>query len=413
MTHFIKIIEMAAKSLTVHRFRSFLSVLGIIFGVMAVVAMMAVGEGAKQESLRQIELLGTNNLIVRSVALTQAEKMSAQERQSPGLTLADAETLRRLPGVTRAAAMKLFLVEGSASVTAGKPAVVGVEPDFARITNVRAAQGSFVAEEHVRKQSRVCVLGAAAAHNQAVGAGIGDVQKLGSEWFRVIGILEDKDYSGGKGAAITPRNANNDVYIPITVCAAGEPSDKASASDDEVDEIWVQADDASLVTPLGRVVKDTLARAHRGVADYELLVPRELLQQKQRTIGTFNLVLGCIAGISLLVGGIGIMNIMLATVSERTREIGICRAIGATRSDIIVQFLAESVTLTVLGGLVGILLGWAGAALIAAYAGWATALSLESVIAAAVISALVGIGFGLYPAQRAATMDPIAALRFE
>jgi len=408
VVHIVKIIQMAAKSLLLHKFRSFLSALGIIFGVMAVVAMMAVGEGAKQESLRQIELLGTNNLIVRSLALTESERISAQQRQSAGLTLSDADALGNLPGVLRAAAMKSVLVERTGMLSPRLPSVVGVTPDYAKITNLRTAEGNFIASEHLRSQSRVCVLGAAVSARSA----IGDTIKLGSDWFTVIGILEDKDYSGGKDAAITPRNSNNDIYIPITVHVAQQSAD-ARASQDQVDEVWVQADDAGIVTPLARVVKDALTRLHRGVADYELLVPHELLMQKQRTIGVFNLVLGCIAGISLLVGGIGIMNIMLATVSERTREIGICRAIGARRADIIVQFLAESVTLTAGGGLIGIMLGCGAAGVISAYAGWATAISAKTIVAAAVISALVGIFFGMYPAQRAAKMDPIAALKFE
>ncbi|HUW33629.1 MAG TPA: ABC transporter permease [Planctomycetota bacterium] len=414
MVHLIKTIQMAAKSLMLHRFRSFLSALGIIFGVMAVVAMMAVGEGAKRESLRQIELLGTNNLIVRSVALTESERISAQRRQSAGLTLSDADALGKLPGVERAAAMKAVLVERSGGVSAGLPSVVGVTPDYAKITNLRTAEGRFIAAEHVRSQARVCVLGAAVAGRSAIGNTI----KLGSDWFTVIGILADKDYSTGKNAAITAtaaiaRNSNTDICIPITVHVQSQSADGPGALPEQVDEVWIQATEASIVTALSRVVRDTLARLHRGVSDYELLVPHELLMQKQRTIGIFNLVLGCIAGISLLVGGIGIMNIMLATVSERTREIGVCRAIGARRSDIIVQFLAESVTLTAGGGLIGILLGWIAASLISSYAGWATALSVKTVVTAAVISALVGIFFGLYPAQRAAKMDPIAALKFE
>ena len=420
MVHIVKTIQMAAKSLLLHKFRSFLSALGIIFGVMAVVAMMAVGEGAKQESLRQIELLGTNNLIVRSLALTESERISAQRWQSAGLTLSDADALGNLPGVSRAAAMKSVLVERTGVLSSGLPSVVGVTPDYAKITNLRTAEGSFIASEHVRSQSRVCVLGAAVSARFA----IGDTIKLGSDWFTVIGILEDKDYSGGgdrggrKDAAITAitaiaRNSNDDIYIPITVHVALQSIDAVGSLQGQVDEVWIQAEDASIVTPLARVVRDALTRLHRGVSDYELLVPHELLMQKQRTIGIFNLVLGCIAGISLLVGGIGIMNILLATVSERTREIGICRAIGARRSDIIVQFLAESVTLTAGGGLIGIVLGCLAASVISAYASWATAVSMKTIIAAAVISALVGIFFGLYPARRAARMDPIAALKFE
>jgi len=398
---------MALKSLTVHKFRSFLSVLGIIFGVMAVVAMMAVGEGAKRESLRQIDLLGTNNLIIRALHLSRAERISAEQMQSPGLTLADGRAIQALPGVSRVAAIKELVVESSVRSGAAKPLVVGTTPDYAAITTIHLAEGRFIGEEHVRGQSRVCVLGAEVARARA-GASLRQVVRLGTDWFNVIGILADKDYSGSEEATITPRNSNNDIYIPISVEPRG-----VEHSGGQADELWVQAEEASLVTPLSAAVKDTLDRTHRGAADYEVLVPRELLRQKQRTLRTFNLVLVCIAGISLVVGGIGIMNIMLATVSERTREIGICRALGACRSDIVIQFLAESVVLTVLGGLLGITFGWVAARVIAASAGWTTIVSWQSVVAAAVISALVGIFFGLYPARRAARMDPLAALRFE
>jgi len=406
--HYVKIVEMALKSLTVHKFRSFISVLGIIFGVMAVVAMMAVGEGAKRKSLRQIELLGANNLIIRALHLSEAEKISAEQMQSPGLTLADARAILALPGVSGVGAIKELVIESTTHTGAAKALVVGTTPEYAAITKIRPAQGRFIAEEHVRGQARVCVLGAQVARARAQRVGVGDMIKLGIDWFRVIGILEDKDYSGSEQASITPRNSNSDIYIPISVTPR-----RAEHSGEQADELWVQAEEASLVTALSAAVKDTLDRTHRGAADYEVLVPSELLRQKQRTLRTFNLVLVCIAGISLVVGGIGIMNIMLATVSERTREIGICRAVGACRSDIVIQFLAESIVLTVLGGLLGITFGWVAARVIAASAGWTTIVSWQSVVAAAFISALVGIFFGLYPARRAARMDPLAALRFE
>jgi len=407
MIHWFKVVQMAARSLMLHKFRSFLSIVGIIFGVMAVVAMLAIGEGAKRETVRQIELLGTDNLIIRSLNLTESERMRAEERQSPGLGLIDMATIRQLPGVALAAALRTYSVESLEA--AGKPAVVGVSPDYFTITNIELAAGKFISDTHLHRQFRVCVLGSDAAWTvDTRRTAVGDTVKIGSEWFHVAGILRDKDYSGGQGAAITPRNANNDIYIPISVIPHG-----IEASGEAVDEVWVQAADAGTVSSLSRAVLETLQRLHRGVADYEVIVPHELLQRKQQTQRIFNIVLGTVAGISLLVGGIGIMNIMLATVSERTREIGVCRALGASRTDIVIQFLAESVVLTVLGGVLGIAFGCAAAEIIAKYAKWTTAISWQSVLAAAFISALVGIFFGLHPAQRAARMDPIAALRSE
>jgi len=407
MIHLVMIIRMALRSLAAHKFRSFLSVVGIIFGVMAVVAMLAVGEGAKREQLRQIELLGANNLVVRAVKLTLAEQMAAEQRQSRGLTLDDASALSSLPGVAGVAALSEVVVESTRRPDTAKPAVVGTTPEYAHITNLHVGEGRFIAEHDLLTRARVCVLGAAAARALAGRPAVGDSIPLGDDWFRVVGVLADKDYSGSDQAAITPRNSNNDIYVPIWAMPGSRSGGAA------LDELWVQAEDDTPVTALSCVVRGVLDRRHRGVNDFEVLVPVELLAQKQRTLRVFNLVLVCIAGISLLVGGIGIMNIMLATVSERTREIGICRALGACRSDIVIQFLAEAVMLTALGGVLGIVFGWIGAGVIGAVAGWATAVSVRSVLAAAVISALVGIFFGLYPARRAAQMDPIAALRFE
>jgi putative ABC transport system permease protein len=226
----------------------------------------------------------------------------------------------------------------------------------------------------------------------------------------VVGVMEPKRLREGRASVIKLRDVNQDVYVPLSTAAARLPAEDGNA---RLAEIAIQVASAEQVVGTASAVKALLERAHRGVEDFEVVVPAELLAQAQSTQRVFNVVMGSIAAISLLVGGIGIMNVMLTTVTERTREIGIRRAVGATRRAIAAQFLLETVLLSAAGGVVGILLGAGMAQGIHLFAGWATVIPVSAAFVAFAISAAVGVGFGLYPALRAARLDPIAALRFE
>jgi putative ABC transport system permease protein len=277
------------------------------------------------------------------------------------------------------------------------------------VTSFRPLEGRFLTALDVADTKNVCVLGAEVkdelfGYNDALGAPV----RIGDVWFTVVGVMESKAIREGRAAVIKVRNINRDVYIPVTTALRRFPPADDPA---RVDELALRVAHADQLAPVARVVRAILARTHRDVEDYELIIPEELLAQAQRTQRIFNIVMGSVAAISLLVGGIGIMNIMLANVSERTREIGIRRAIGATKAHIVAQFLTEAVLICAAGGMLGILVGFGLARAITLYAKWETGLSLVSVLIAFGTAATVGILFGLVPARRAAQLDPVRALR--
>ena len=258
---------------------------------------------------------------------------------------------------------------------------------------------------------KICVLGGDVARELfKLTNPLGQQIRIEDTWYTVVGVMESKNIRLDKNAAIKVRNFNRDIYLPITTVFS-----RTLSSDlyEQVDEIAVQVNDQDLVVPASRIIDRLLLRNHNQVKDFEIVIPRELLEQAQKTQQIFNIVMGAIAAISLLVGGIGIMNIMLATVTERIKEIGIRRAIGASERDIMIQFLNETVFISVSGGIIGIILGALMAQVITLYAEWDTVISLTAVFWAFVISVGIGIVFGLYPAQKAARMDPIQALRTE
>jgi putative ABC transport system permease protein len=279
------------------------------------------------------------------------------------------------------------------------------------VTNFRVAEGRFITRFDLADIKNVCILGsevkqALFGYRNALDATI----RIGDEWFTVVGVMESKVVREGKATAIKVRNLNRDVYIPIATAISRFPS---VGDPRAVGEIAVRVARSEDVSATAHRIQEVLQQTHRGIEDYEVMIPEELLAQAQQTQRIFNIVMGSIAGISLLVGGIGIMNIMLANVSERTREIGIRRAIGATKWDILGQFLIETVLICLAGGTIGILLGFGMAKAITLYAKWETGFTVTSVIIAFGTSASVGLVFGLFPARRAAQLDPIQALRFE
>jgi putative ABC transport system permease protein len=405
-------LRIGLRSIAVHKLRSALTMLGVIFGVGAVVAMLAIAGGAREEAVEQIRLLGTNNIRVHHAELTGEAREEAEAKGSRGLTASDAEIVAaNLPRDVRIAPVRFVdePVLGRRGEVAAR--VVATNADYGRVTDFRVAEGRFLSALDLQDAKRVAVIGGEVRRELfPFRHPIGRRIRVGDGWFTVVGVMESKSLRQGRSTVIQVRNLNRDVYVPLST-ASGRFA--AGRSDGAIEEIALRVPDEAQVEAVAGITSRLLADTHRGVEDFEIVVPAQLLAQAQTTQRVFNIVMGSIAAISLLVGGIGIMNVMLTSVTERTREIGIRRAVGATRRAILGQFLMETVLISVGGGVIGILLGFAMAEGINRFAGWETALSLLSTAAAFGIAALVGVVFGLYPARRAASMDPIAALRFE
>jgi putative ABC transport system permease protein len=405
-----ELVAISAEALGRYKLRTALSVLGVVLGVAAVIAMMSVGEGARREALAQMELLGLDNLVARNrvqgVAGTTAPPFA-------GLTLGDAERLPLLVPLLSAAAP---LVERWPTLSAGGRGqrlaqALGVTEAYQGVLRLRVERGRFLSALDVRSRARVCVLGGVLSRALfGFRDPLGESVKLDQDWYRVVGVLGDRAADVSGIGALAARDLNQAAIVPISALLDATPEGSPGKA---VDEIWVQVSVGERVLELGEAVQHALARLHRGIEDVEVVIPRELLNQRYRTQRTFSVVVGSVAVLSLLVGGIGIMNIMLASVLERTHEIGIRRTVGATRRDVTLQFLTESLLMTLSGGVVGILTGVAVSFGITAYAGWSTSVSLAAVLLALAVSLAVGLGFGIYPATRAAALQPIDALRYE
>jgi putative ABC transport system permease protein len=411
-----KFIKLAVKSLLQHKLRATLSILGVVCGVAAVLSMLSVGEGAKRESLAQIEQLGARNIYVKSVSQTETQERKSRAKLSQGLTLYDAQRIlngcRDVQDVAGLRELKASVFGAAKDVT---PLIVASTPNYAPLLKIPIGNGRFISDQDMQESKLVCVVGDNVANSMGVSGIIGNHLRIENSLFNIVGILRRIESKVEKSGAISLRNYNDMVFIPLT--ASNLVNKTASSSgpnaSPEVTELIVAVSTSQQVLKSVPAVKRTLEITHGGVDDYQIVVPQELLNQSRKIQRTFNIVLGSIAFISLLVGGIGIMNIMLATVSERTKEIGIRRAFGATYRDIIIQFLAEATILTFTGGIIGIIVGLGGVWAISAIAKWNTAITMLSLVLPLLTAILVGIFFGLYPAYAAAKMDPIAALRYE
>ncbi len=396
------LLRFGLRSLLLHKLRSSLSILGVVFGVSAVVAMASVGEGARREAVAQIGALGIDTVTVRA-------RPSLPGTPLPGLRLSHALSIRAVvPDVAAVAPVReasLLIAGGGRSFEAS---AVGTTPDYRDAARLSLASGRFLAPLDVLDRKRVAVLGATVARALfPFGDARGERVSVGGDWFQVVGILEERASSRGRPGPIRTRDVNRCVFVPLPALDRG-----SDPRPDGVDELVARVTSADQVGATAEVVRSLLARATGGTA-FEVIVPREILRQRERTQRIFNAVTGAVAAISLLVGGIGIMNIMLASVAERTREVGVRRALGATRKDIAAQFLVESSLLTSIGGGLGAILGILGAILIQRLADWPTALAPMMLVAALVMAVLVGVGFGFYPAWRAAQLQPMEALRRE
>ncbi|NQU45062.1 ABC transporter permease [bacterium] len=421
-----RITRMGIKSLRQHKARASLTVLGIIFGVCSVVAMLSVGEGASQEIQEQLRRLGSDNILIKGVKLPE-EQLSGGQSQGArmatyGLTYDD---LRRfpqfLPHLKASTPLKLVNYEVRFLDRKTDTEVVATVPWYPQVSNHRMLTGRFFTRMDMDAGAPVCVIGARLARSLfAAHDPIGKNLRIDSEVYRVIGIMGDV-YSTPdfENKPLWFVGENQNVYIPLTTYRQrnGDTfvkfgSGSATFEKVELHQVILTIDNQDNVMASSEGVRDMLASQHKR-KDYEIVVPLQLIRQTQETRRLFNIVLGSIAAISLVVGGIGIMNIMLATVSERTREIGIRRALGARRRDIVVQFLVETLILSIAGGCIGLLVGAAIPKIITLFTDVKTVLTAFSFIIAFSVSVAVGLVFGIYPARRAAQMDPIEALRHE
>jgi putative ABC transport system permease protein len=419
-------VRLGFKSLWLHRLRSLLTVLGIVFGVCSVIAMLAIGEGASFEAQEQIKNLGSQNIILRSVKPPEEQKATERGSQTYvleyGLTYADLKRIRMtIPGVTIVVpgrVMRDYVWNVSRRVDAE---IVGTVPWYPEMRNHRVVQGRFFNELDMERSAHVCVIGAEMVPVLfPLDAPVGRDVRVGSDYYRVIGVMEPRGQSAKSDESPEgSRAAAYRMFIPLQTAKTryGEILARQRAGSFEAErvqlhEVTVKVRHREAVLDVAAAIKEVMDRNHKK-RDYEMVVPLELLKRAERTKQIFNVVLGSIAAISLLVGGIGIMNIMLASVTERTREIGIRRALGAKRGDIVTQFLVETVLLAGAGGLLGVGLGIAIPWLVTHFAGLRTIVTLWSPLVAFSISALVGVVFGIYPALRAANMDPVEALRHE
>jgi len=415
-TDFLPELMLGLENLRAHKLRSLLTMLGMIFGVAAVVAMLSIGAGAQQEVMAFIEQLGVRNLIVEAREAGDGQALQKVRLLSAGLSFKDLRVIQsNLDTITAVTARKRFTPTKLLPRPIGgdMPVVYGVSPSYATIGNLRMASGRFFDEKETAAAAPVAVIGEAAAAT-LFGADdpIGKYLKVNEQWLQVIGVAGPQLTVQSDVAGLPPQDRNNLVYVPL-YSSIFRLEDGQSSRRDEIDGIYLQMKTSSDVPQAAALVRGILDVAHRGAGDFTIVSPAELLAEQRRTQRIFEMVMVAIASISLLVGGIGIMNIMLASVLERTREIGVRRAIGARQRDVVRQFLIETTIISLSGGVAGIVLGVGLSQLIGVLAGWSTIVTTSSIVLAFGVSVAIGIVFGLYPAVRASRLDPVKALHYE
>lgn len=407
------LLEIASGSLRRHRLRSFLSILGIICGVAAVFATLSVGEGAKREVMAGIRQLGLDNIIIRRIPVQKSGIAGTAMESVDGLAIKD---VSRLNAASQAIIGSAYLKEVQTVVSGVSrdiaPQVVACSASYLPLLGISVREGRMMLESDEEQQKLICLVGDTLAKELQTSGRPGQFLRIGDQLFKVVGIVKSSPAQGsrkGNGVAQV-RELGQMIFIPFGThiyVGADAGSGEGTVLDEVVLKMRTEQDSVTIV-PL---IQRTLALSHGSIRDYQLIVPWQLMHQAEKTQQIFNLVLLAIGGISLVVGGIGIMNVLLAGISERTREIGIRRAVGATRQDIVAQFLAESLLLTTLGGVAGILVGLVLASTIAGFAGWSVAVAPLTVLIPLLTSVVVGVCSGVYPAIKAGQMDPVQALR--
>lgn len=424
-----------------NKLRSLLTGLGIIFGVAAVIAMMAIGSGAQEEILEQIKLVGVNNIVITPIIeqnesdLSEGESNEGSEKKlSPGLSLLDAKSIENvltgIESVSPEIIIDTYVIKNAIRRSAK---LVGIENNYFRLSGFQLAQGKYFNQEHISQGKPVCIIGKSIqAKFFSRENPIGKKIKVGNHWLKVVGVLEERHISKKSISNLGIRNYNMDVYTTlktvliryenrglvteaaIKLFNRSDPEEREKFTNyHQLDRLVVQVSSSDQLNGIAQVIAKILKRKHKNIVDYEITIPELLLKQQQRTKSIFNFVLGAIAGISLLVGGIGIMNIMLASVLERIKEIGLRMSIGAKKSDISYQFLLEAVMISVSGGVVGIILGSTIAIGVSELADIPTILSFYSILISFGVAVSIGVIFGYAPAKRAASQDPITSLRYE
>jgi putative ABC transport system permease protein len=405
-------IRCARESLASHKLRSGLTMLGMMFGVGAVISMLSIGAGAERQALAIIDRMGVRNVVVRAKEF-KPEELAEVRKKSPGVSLRDADAVREaVPGVAQV--LPRLQIEPYKILAAGAKAeasVFGVSALHPKLVKLPLAEGRFFDGRDEISHAQVCVLGATVRRELfGVEPALGRQVKINDVWCEVIGVLAPESVGSSSVQGVAVSSTAREIYLPVTTALRKFEHDPLKSP---LQEILIELASGAAPQETAAVVSTLLRRLHGGMADFELVVPEALVEQSRQTQRLFNIVMGCIAGISLLVGGIGIMNIMLASVLELTREIGVRRAVGARRKDIRFQFLVTSFSISVLGGAAGVVIGVAIAKLVAAYASWPTVVTLTSIVLATGVSIAVGLVSGLYPAVRAAGLNPIDALRYE
>jgi putative ABC transport system permease protein len=442
----------AINAVIANKVRSLLTALGIIFGVAAVIAMLAIGNGAQQEILDQIKLVGVNNIVITPVIEQEEEKIEEQvgkkdkKKFSPGLTIRDVKSIQSLiPNLTNISPEILLETSVIRKGYRRSAKLVGVEPAYFDIYNFDLQEGQMFNAEHRKIGSPVCIIGhGIKARFFPTENPIGKNIKVGPHWLTIVGVLQERLVTKNSISKLGIRDFNMDIYAPLQTVliryknrdfitadelrmealrsrgmvrsTAGTESESAAREKKnyhQLDRLVIQVNETNYLQPSAEIMSRLLQRRHYDVVDYEIEIPELLLKQQQRTNDIFNYVLGAIAGISLLVGGIGIMNIMLASVLERIKEIGLRLSIGAKKSDVVQQFLFEAVMISVSGGIIGVILGVSMAFAVSEVAGIPTIISFASILLSFGVAATVGLIFGIAPARKAASQDPITSLRYE
>ena len=453
-------IAIAVEAIFANRLKSILTALGIIFGVAAVISMLAIGKGAEQEILEQIKLVGVNNIVITPSSHTVNEGNSSQENSdkskpsskkiSKGLTLLDVEAIKKVLPTTEKISPVISFNYSALLNGKSKPVVLeGIENDYFELFNMNLEQGSLFNSAQSEKGLPVCVIGNNIKNEFFLQDDpIGKYIKCGQTWLKVVGVIEKRDFTASASDELGISSSDNKIFIPVQtmllrfknrallrsdeiaelnkgnagggsvtmIIIGGVEQEQKKAVDidknpNQLDKIVVQVKETEQLSESANILKRILLRRHSNIYDFEVTIPELLLKQQQKTKNIFNIVLGAIAGISLIVGGIGIMNIMLASVMERIREIGVRQAIGAKQKDIIAQFLAESTLISLTGGIIGIILGIVLSKIITSLFDIKTVVSVFSIFIAFGVSVVVGILFGYLPAKKAAENDPVISLR--